>query len=67
MPWIILNRVLRALGLIGILLFVYMGVAGIYGAYYSARDGRELSMIVGAAFLFLAAMLFWWWRLPWDR
>lgn len=67
MPWAILSRILRALGLAGILLFVYMGVAGIYGAFYSAGDGRELSMIVGFVFLFLAAMLFWWWTLKWDR
>ncbi len=67
MPWIILNRLLRILGLIGILLFVYMGVAGIYGAYYSAADGRILSIIVGLVFLFMAAMLFWWWTLKWDR
>lgn len=67
MPWTIFNWLLRVLGLVGILLFVYMGVAGIYGAYYSAGDGRELSMIVGLVFLFLAAMLFWWWSLKWDR
>lgn len=66
MPWTILNGLLRALGLIGILLFAYMGAAGLYSSFHSSEDGRELSMIVGLVFLFLAAMLFWWWCLKWD-
>lgn len=64
MPWwTFLNWILRAVILAVVVIFAYLGVLGLYTSYYSSADGRELSAVVAVVFLFIAAMLVWWWCL----
>ena len=68
MPWwTILNWVLRAVGVLGILLFAHVGVVGLYATHeVTSADGRILSVVVGCVFLAFAALLSWWLGLEWK-
>jgi hypothetical protein len=58
--WTLLRWALRGLLVLAVFLLSYIGILGLASASSTSEDGAELAIVVGGAFLFLAAIAFWW-------